>query len=366
LAAEVRQFANESPPTERDVHQHCSLHPVLTAEMRFRASLSECGYVASRAMKTRPLFATVAVLALGLAPLTACAGEIMAPAKTFKQPIEDCPPDSLNTLILRSSYTGRSDFERGDDASGDSWYKQAELHHRIPLALFDWPNIECGQWYLRVGADYRRWDFDNDGGLPIPNTLQSGSAIIGIEYVVRNQTTILIEARPGFFFEHEVDSGNFNVPVLAYAPIWYKQGDDFSWALLAGFSYSGFRSTPLIPAVGLVARYGKWTLLAVPPQPKLMYSVSDRLDLWLEAEAAGGSFRTDSQEFERKPRLNNAVVSYSEWRASAGFTYKYDNVQIELGAGYAFNRKFDFHRAEEGFETDEGAPFAKLEIRTGF
>ena len=39
------------------------------------------------------------------------------------------------------------------------------------------------------------------------------------------------------------------------------------------------------------------------------------------------------------------------------------NVQIELGAGYAFNRKFDFHRAEEGFETDEGAPFAKLEMR---
>ena len=117
---------------------------------------------------------------------------------------------------MRSSYTGRSDFERGDDASGDSWYKHAELHHRIPLDLFDWPNIECGQWYLRVGADYRRWDFGNDGGLPIPNTLQSGAAVIGLEYVVRNQTTMLIEARPGFFFEHEVDSGNFNVPVTAY------------------------------------------------------------------------------------------------------------------------------------------------------
>jgi hypothetical protein len=97
-----------------------------------------------------------------------------------------------------------------------------------------------------------------------------------------------------------------------------------------------------------------------------MYQSTDRLALWIEAEAAGGSFRTDSQEFAKKPRLNNAVVSYSEWRASLGFTYKHENVQVELGAGYAFNRKFDFHRAEEGFETEEGAPFAKLEIRAGF
>jgi hypothetical protein len=97
-----------------------------------------------------------------------------------------------------------------------------------------------------------------------------------------------------------------------------------------------------------------------------MYAATDRLSLWIEAEVAGGSFRTDSQEFERKPRLNNAVVSYSEWRASAGFTYKCENMQVELGVGYAFERKFDFHRAEEGFETEEGAPFAKLEIRTGF
>jgi hypothetical protein len=309
---------------------------------------------------------TAVLLSTAMFASVAGAGEIMAPAKTFKEVKEDCPPDSLYTLILRSSYTASSDFERGDDASGDSWYKHAELHHRIALNLFEWPNIECGQWYLRVGADYRRWDFNNDGGLPIPNTLQSGAAIIGLEYVVRNQTTVLIEARPGFFFEHEIDTDDINVPVTAYAPLYYKQGDQLSWALLAGFSYSGFRSMPFIPAAGLVAQYGKWTLLAVPPQPKLIYQATDRLALWVEGEAAGGSFRTDSQNFERKPGLNEAVVSYSEWRASAGFTYKRDNLQVELGAGYAFNRKFDFHRAEEGFETEEGAPFAKLEIRAGF
>ncbi len=316
-------------------------------------------------MKTRFLFA-LALLSSGLLPLSALAGEIMAPAKSVKDVAEICPPDSLNTLILRSSYTGRSDFERGDDASGDAWSKQAELQHRIPLQIFDWPNIDCGQWYLRVGAEYRRWDFNNDGGLPIPNTLQSGSALIGLEYVVRNQTAILLEARPGFFFEQEIESNTFNVPVIAYAPIWMKRGEGYSFALLAGLTYSGFRANPIIPAAGLVVSYDRWTLLAVPPQPKLMYSVSDRLDLWVEGEVAGGSFRTDSQDFERKPRLNNAVVSYSEWRASAGFTYKHENIRVEIGAGYAFNRKFDFHRAEEGFETEEGAPFAKLEVRAGF
>jgi hypothetical protein len=140
--------------------------------------------------------------------------------------------------------------------------------------------------------------------------LQSFSAIVALDYVIRDITTVTIEARPGFFFEHDVDSDSFNVPVVVYAPIWWHEGDTFSWAVLAGLSYNNLRSNQFIPGLGISAKYGKWTLLAVPPKPRLMYTATDTLTLWAEGELTGGSFRTDDHTFKNKPNLNNAVVSY--------------------------------------------------------
>ena len=39
---------------------------------------------------------------------------------------------------------------------------------------------------------------------------------------------------------------------------------------------------------------------------------------------------------------------------------------LDVGAGYAFRRKFDYHRAEEGYETDEGAPYVRVSFSAGF
>ncbi|MHA3772719.1 hypothetical protein ACXR0O_14390 [Verrucomicrobiota bacterium sgz303538] len=306
-------------------------------------------------------------MAFSLLATSAFAGSVIVEDKgsqTFKEP---CPPNTLDWISIRSSYTWSSDFERGHDASGDSFYKGAELNHRIPLNLFNWPNVECGQWYLRLGAEYRRWDFDNEGGLPIPNTLQSFAAIVALEYVIRDATAVTIEARPGFYFEHDVRGDAFTVPVLVYFPLWWHEGEKLSWALIGGVSYNGLRSYPFLPAVGLAAKYGKWTLLAVPPAPRLSYAASDKLNLWIEGEVTGGAFRTDSHNFPGKEELNHAVVTYSEWRVGAGFTWKpCANATIDIGGGYTFHREFDFHRADENFKTDEGAPFVKVELRASF
>lgn len=276
----------------------------------------------------------------------------------------------MNWISIRGSYTGASDFIRGDDASGDSFSKTFEVNHRIALGhVMNWPSIECGEWFLRVGATYDRWDFDNAGGLPIPNTLQSFSATIALEYSIRDVVALSIEARPGFYFEHDVRGDSFNVPVIAYAPLWWHEGgDNLSWALIGGVSYNGFRSyLPVLPVIGLSAHWGKWSALLVPPAPRISYAASESLTLWLEGELAGGSFRTDDHTVPRKEKLNHAVLSYSEWRVGAGVAWKpCANALIDIGAGYAFNRKFDYHRAEEGFETDGGAPFVKVELRTTF
>jgi hypothetical protein len=227
--------------------------------------------------------------------------------------------------------------------------------------------VECGQWYFRAGAEYTRWNFDNEGGLPIPNTLQNFNAIFALEYLIREAVAINIEARPGFYFEQDVREDSFNVPVLVYFPLWWHAGENLSWALVGGVLFDPFDSTPLLPIAGLTASYGKWTLRAVMPRPRLVYTPNNEVSFWVGGELASGDFRTDDHSFKRQENLNHALVEYKEWRVGAGFSWRpCANALIDLGAGYVINREFDFHRANESFETDGGAPFVKMEFRATF
>ncbi len=299
---------------------------------------------------------------------TALAGSVVMEAKETVVVQEPCPPVALDWLTIRGSYTGESDFERGDDARGSSSFTSVELNHRIPLNLFNnWPNVNCGQWYLRVGAEYSRWNFDNEGGLPIPNTLQNFNAIIALEYLIQEAIAISIEARPGFYFEHDVRGDSFNVPVIAYAPLWWHEGENVSWALVGGVLVDAFDSTPVLPVGGLTLTYGKWNLFAVMPRPRLIYTPNQELSLWVGGELAAGDYRTDDQDNKRQENLNHALVEYKEWRAGAGFTWRPSaNALIDLGAGYVFHREFEYHRADETFESDGGSPFVRLEFRATF
>jgi len=279
-----------------------------------------------------------------------------------KETIE-CPPDPLLFVDFGSSYVFESDFERGDDASGDALSTNFRLGYRIPFDGPDWGGMDCSQWYVRLGVDYRRFDFNNSGGLPIPNTLQSASAIVAVEYLVRGRPAMFLEAFPGLYFEHDIDADTFDVPVRVASA--FKITDNL-FAVI-GASYSGFRKYPFLPIAGVQWRINEaWTLHLLPPEPRIIYSPAPEWEFWVGGELTGGAFRTDSREVERNENLSNAVVTYSEYRAGLGFTYTKPGWRVEVGAGYAFQREFDYHRAEEGFETDEGAPYVRAELRVNF
>jgi hypothetical protein len=192
--------------------------------------------------------------------------------------------------------------------------------------------------------------------------LQSIAGVVALEYLVRGEIAILLESRPGVYFEHDIDGDDFDAPTnLAVA---FELGTNFYGVV--GASGSMLRSYPIIPIVGFVWRpSSEWMVRAILPDPRLIYSPSENLSLYVGGELAGGSFRVDDDR-GRQGNLRNAVVTYSEYRATAGVIWRAANCEFEVGGGYAFQRKFDYHRAEEGFATDEGAPFAKVEIRTAF
>ena len=278
-----------------------------------------------------------------------------------KSVIETCPPNPRLVFHATSSYVFESDFERGNNASGDSLNTDIGFGYRIPLGLTS-PNRECGEWFLRLGARYNRFDFDNSGDLNLPNTLQGISGVIALEYLVRGEIAILLETRPGVYFEHDIDSEDFDSPTnLAVA---FVISENFYGVV--GATASRFRSYPILPVIGFVWRVTpQWTVRAIAPDPRIIYSPSENLSFFVGGELAGGGFRVDGDQ-NRQSNLRNAVVNYSEYRANAGVIWRADRTEFELSGGYAFQRKFDFHRAEEGYATDEGAPFVKAEMRTAF
>lgn len=276
---------------------------------------------------------------------------------------EPCPPDPRLVLDFGSSYVFESDFDRGDNANGDAWSKNFRLGYRIPFDGPQWINMDCSQWYVRLGLDYQRFDFSNSGGLPIPNTLQNVAAVVAVEFLVHGRPAIFLEALPGVYFEHDIDTDTFDVPARAASA--FKVMDNVYG--LIGVSYSGFRKYPVLPFAGVQWMINdQWTLSLMPPNPRLIYSPAPEWEYWVGGEIVDGAFRTDARKVDRKEKLNDAVLTYSEYRAGLGFTYTSPAWRLEVGAGYAFQRKFDYHRAEEGFKTDEGAPYVRVELRTNF
>lgn len=284
------------------------------------------------------------------------------------QPIEEGSRPAASSSVpltlfsLRSSYVFESDFARGTNASGDAWSNKVEFSRRFPVSL-PWPSSPDGGWYLRLGAEYNRFDFSQTGNLPLPDTLQSFAGIIALEYIVRGQVGIVLQTAPGFYFENDVTSDAFDAPTKL--GVSYRVNDRFF--LLGGVTYSNLRSYPFLPALGFVWRVDdQWTILALVPEPRVIYRPSETLAFWAGGELAGGAFRTDNDN-SRPANLRNAALSYSELRAGGGVTIgNPQRMSLELGGGYAFHRKFDYHRAEDVYNTAEGAPYVKASLRAAF
>ena len=293
----------------------------------------------------------------------ALAGQSIDSSKDGKKTVlEPCPPVERILFNLDSSYVFESDFKsRRNNAKGDAYSGSVDFGYRIPLGEA-WPNFQCGTWNLRLGAHYARHDFDNSGGLPLPNHIQTLAGVIALEYVVSNETAILLETRPGVYFEDDIAGRNFDAPTsLGFA---YRFSDHFIG--IAGVTYGAFRTYPILPGVGF-----KWTisdklaLTALFPKATLSYTFSPSCGMYVGAEYVGDAVRVDKVK-GRPNRLDNAELQYSEYRAGAGIFFKVGGLSGEIGAGYAFERKFDYHESDRSYETDDGAPYIKAELHAAF
>jgi hypothetical protein len=258
------------------------------------------------------------------------------------------------------TYVGEGDVERGGKHVND--FDEIDSDIRFVLT----PRFKLG--VLRVGAEWERFSFGLPNNAPLPNTLQSFSTIIGLDTQLSDSILIRAETQPGLY-----NSGlghlfwnDFNMPFVIGGTYIFSPNVQ----LIVGVSVDVERKYPVIPAAGLRWKIGpQWLLDAVMPTPRLQYELSPNVSLYAGATLTEATFRTDDEfgDTHGMPKLNHAVVTYSEIRTGAGFDWKISPIVSFTGeVGYQPYRQFDFYRADIRYHQDGGAPYGTISLHGAF
>lgn len=262
----------------------------------------------------------------------------------------------LDLFRFESGYVFESDLNHGGSLGKQAQIQnEFEYGHRFQLR---------GNYYARLGFAYDRYDFGSTSA-PVPNHLQAMSAVIGIDYMHGKDVGAFLQVRPGFYFQNDIGISSFDAPITL-GRIFTVQEDKLYIFLgaYASFLRGGF---PVLPLAGVVWIPSKtFRVMAILPEPKLIYSPMKKLDLWVGGELVGGSFRTDRNDNIRPSKLNGTQVDFADYRAGVGLTYEVTkNVSFDVGAGYSIQRQFDFARAGETYRTDP-SPYVRLQMSAAF
>ncbi|HXX41368.1 MAG TPA: hypothetical protein VEI58_03790 [Chthoniobacterales bacterium] len=303
-----------------------------------------------------PAWVQLSVLVFILAGGFAFAGSEAVPLAS-PSPTPDENKNSTEIFRYETTFTAKSDFfdDRGKFGEGGSIYNDFSFAHR-------W--LITGNWYLRTGIEYERFDFTGtDNGLP--DHLQTIHGLLAYEYIVHDHAAAGIEIDPGPYFENRITGDSIDVPWKVWVTFPLKKDKIFAVVGAGGSIYSN----PIVaPGGGLIWLFSdKFRLEGVFPKPALVYNLNDDWEFRLAGNLLYESFRTDDViTAEKKLQVHNAVVQYSEDRAGFQATYShFKPLEITLDAGAMVRRDFDFFRAEASAKTDP-APYVRVAARVQF
>jgi hypothetical protein len=260
---------------------------------------------------------------------------------------------------FEETYVGEASVTRGSRRVQD--FDESDTLLRLILT----PRVKLG--VLRLGFEYEQFSFGLSKNAPLPNTLQSVAAVVGIDTQLSDSILVRLEATPGVYSEaFRAGSNVFNMPFEIGGT--YIYNPDLQFVL--GVSIDVERKYPVIPGGGIRWKFQpKWVLNAVLPTPRLEYEWNKNLTLYAGANIKETNFRV-SDDFGREhgiPRLNHAVLTYSEIRAGGGIDWKVTSwLSVNAEAGYQPYRNFDFYRANIRYHEDGSAPYGMIALHGAF
>ncbi len=260
--------------------------------------------------------------------------------------------------LLEETYVGEADVRRGHRVVNDF-----DESNSILRFIFT-PRTSLG--VLRLGMEWERFSFGFPSFTQLPNTLQSFNLVLGADTQFSDSILIRFEAAPGFYGTNHVTGDTFDVPFLVGGTYIYNPNVQF----VVGVSVDAERKYPVLPGAGLRWRlHRQWVLNAVLPTPRLEYDPTNTLELYFGANIKETSFRVDDffGQSHRIPKLNNAVLTYSEIRAGVGFDWKICSIAtFSAEAGYQPYRVFDFYRADVRYHENGSAPYGMISLHGAF
>jgi hypothetical protein len=263
--------------------------------------------------------------------------------------------------IAEGTYVGEGDVERNSRKRVEDF---DEINSNIRLVLT--PRTKLG--VLRLGAEWERFSFGFPEQTALPNTLQSFSAIMGLDMQFSDSIIVRAEGQPGLYNSGlgHLSWDDFNLPFLVGGTYIYSPNLQF----VLGVSVDVERKYAVIPAGGIRWKIGpQWLLDAVLPTPRLQFEMSRYISLYAGATVKETNYRVDDEfgDAHGIPRLNHAIVTYSEIRTGAGFHWKISPIVTFTGeVGYQPYREFDFYRADVRYHQDGGAPYGTISLHGTF
>jgi hypothetical protein len=279
---------------------------------------------------------------------------------------EEGNPEGLRDWFLSGEYVAEETYVGSGDVRRNSRKSVRDFdEHDSILHLVFTPRIEPG--VLRLGAEWERFSFGIPDDAPLPDTLQAVNLVIGLDTQLSDSILIRVEAQPGVYNTGFDDlSDDFNAPFVAGGTYIFSP----NLQLVLGVSVDIERKYPVIPAAGIRWKMApQWVLNAVLPTPRLEFEMNSGLTLYAGGNLKQTNYRVDDRfgDNARIPRLNHAVLTYSEVRTGAGFDWKISPVVTLTGeVGYQPYREFDFYRAHVRYHQDGGAPYGMISLHGAF
>jgi hypothetical protein len=257
------------------------------------------------------------------------------------------------------TYVGDANVARGEKRVLD--FSESDTFVRFVLT----PRVKLG--VLRFGVEYEQFSFGFGENAPLPNTLQSVAAVVGLDTQISDSILLRIEAMPGVYSEaFRSGSNDFNMPFLIGGTYIYSP----NLQIVVGIGVDIDRKYPVLPGGGIRWKFQpQWVLNAVLPEPRLEYELNKSATLYLGANLKETNFRVSDQFGTEHgiPRLNHAVLTYNEVRTGIGLDWKLTNwLSINAESGYQPYRTFDFYRADVKFNEDGGAPYGMISFHGAF
>jgi hypothetical protein len=221
---------------------------------------------------------------------------------------------------------------------------------------------------LRLGVEWQRYSFDPEARAPVPDSLQGLDMAIGADLQITPALLLRVAAHPGIYSDfRDVSWQDFNIP-FEIVGTYFVSSD----LIFIGGVYVDVNSDlPVYPVGGIHWKVSdKWVIEGIAPRPQLQYLLSDSIKLFAGADFRQATFRVNSQFGQGSgiPKLDDAILEYTEIRGGAGLTWKISkNVNLDLEGGCVPYRRFEYPRAD-GFKvkSEDWVPYVRLGLSAKF